>query len=130
MESPFKITGKTNKDPTCESKFTGMYLSQETHGYLALYALYQRTAKSKIMRQEMDQWVRTAKVSHPISKLVAGLASRAQQEWNTRKSNQNDVLREQQETVFQLYIAEITTDLYKRGISVNDIEEIIKQLQV
>jgi len=75
----------TNKISTLESKFVGVWLSRQTDSFLSLYALSKGISKSKVIREELEEWVLKNTRNSPVEHLLKLLIDKYQTEWKDKK---------------------------------------------
>ena len=68
-----------------ESKFVGVWLSQQTNSFLSLYALSKRISKSEVIRRILKGWEEEIVDWKAIQELISDVTARLQQEWKDKK---------------------------------------------
>ena len=132
MKNLFSISGqgKPNPVPTSESRFTGVFLPQQIHAYLSLFALYEKIPKSNILRGEIENWYERVKKSHSIDTMINTIIDLTQNEWESRKRINKNVWKGNLPYAFNDYKLEIISILKKKGLSNVHVETILSGLKI
>ena len=115
----------TNKVPTSESKFVGVWLSRQTNSFLSLYALSKRTSKSAIIRGIIKVWIEGKPSEKYIQELISEITGRLQWEWKDKKRvyHSTDINRR-----FALYKEDLYVMLDRKGLAEEHTTRILEGL--
>lgn len=104
-----------------KNKFVGINFPTNLHSYLCLYAVAKGLTKSLVIKQKMDQWSKTLKMSDPEEDLLKELVHRVTIEWKAlriKKPYAN----------FEDFKKELRIELHKKGIDDPYIQKIMRRI--
>ena len=113
----------TNKIPTSESQFVGVWLSRQTNSFLSLYALSKSESKSKVIRSAIERYVIEKGNSSSIPDLIASLIIKYQRDWGVKKRLFNIT-----EDRFTIYKEDLAIKLERKGLEASHIKQILEEL--
>ena len=114
-----------DKVTASQSKFVGVWLSQQTNSFLSLYALSKGISKSKIIRDDINTWVEETKQEYPVRDLIAVLIGKYQEEWEGKRR----IYKLEVSSRFDIFREDLTIYLHQKGLEGSDISEILEGLQ-
>ena len=114
----------TNKVPTSESKFVGVWLSRQTNSFLSLYALSKRTSKSAIIRGIIKVWIEGKPDEKYIQELISNITARLQREWKDKKR----MYRITDTNRFAIHKEDLALQLWRKGLEEKHTAQILEGL--
>ena len=110
--------------PTSESKFVGVWLSQQTNAFLSLYALSKRVSKSVLIREILDKWLEGKPNESRIQELISDVTAHLQIEWEDKKRlyHITDPNR------FTIHKEDLALKLHRKGLNEDHTKRILEGL--
>ncbi len=114
-----------DKVTASQSKFVGVWLSQQTNSFLSLYALSKGISKSKIIRDDINTWVEETKQEYPVRDLITVLIGKYQEEWDNKKR----IYKLTNPNRFDMFKEDLAIYLQRKGLEESTVSEILEGLQ-
>jgi hypothetical protein len=107
---------------TKDYKLVGVSVPRWLHNYISLYCLAKNKTKSDILKGMLDSWYSQIHTKEPQEKLVQEIVEKANLEWGLT------MVKIPEKTLIE-FKAEIENELKNRGISVNHMNTILKNIR-
>lgn len=105
-----------SKGDNRESYFLGFYVTKELYSFLSLYCVYNKQARSTVLRDMLEN-LKNKRIKVSQEEMMEIVAEEATEEWfNGSYESYKD------------FFDEVRMTLDKRGISQNQIKEIVRKI--
>ena len=112
------ILNPKSKKEQC--KFIGAFLPQWIHSYLAMYTLAKEQTKSEVIRNLIEDWVKSSEISD--NELLQEIISKVKTQWKLQKHSDSSLN-------FDYFKRNIHQELTRKGMQEDYIELILKEIE-